>query len=848
MRHSRRAVVTGALFALLAQPVRAQRGERLTGTLLDPSDRPVPGIAIALTSPTAERVSVTTESGEFTFLGVTPGKYELRARASGFNPIVRSVAISSRPLTLILKLTLTPLKEEITVPSEPPGLTVDPSGNRDAISVERGLLDNLPILDMNYLAAFARFLDPTAPAGEPPDLIVDGMPARNLGVTSSAIQEITINQNPYTAEYPRWSRRRIEIITKAATEQYHGTVNFLLRDHRLNTRDAFAIEKPREQRKIYEGSLLGPIGSGKGSSFLLSALHEDEDLQSVVFAAGPDGPIRFNTPTPATNSQLSLRLSRQLTSRQAAFWQLNYQDRSIKNQNVTSPMLPEAGTLYRYREDEFLFNHRMVVSEKLLSQFRILLGRYHAPLTSLVDQPQLVVTDAYISGGAQADNLRTEAHTSMAWIVTQNAGQHTLKYGINVPDWSRRGYSDRGNRLGTYYFESLDALRARTPFAAILQRGEPRIVFVEKVLGGFLQDEWRPRSDLSVAAGLRYDWQNYFDDANNFAPRLALAWSPGRGRSFVIRAGAGVFYDRSGPAPIADILRLDGAHIQRYVLTGLTGYPVSDESLLRQMAAARVRQGSTHPPYTMQFNAGIERQLAKGTTLAVNYIGNRSVHQFRSRDLNAPLPPAFESRPDPALGVVRQIEPSGRIVGNALEITLRGQAGKRLSGMALYTFGRVMSDTGGLNWFPADSFHPQGEWGRYDTDRTHQLTTFGSANLHEWLSFGFSASLSSGPPFNITTGRDENRDGLANDRPPGVARNTGQGPGYAVFDIRWSKKFRLKKTKELPNSLTISVDAFNVLNHVNYTGFAGAMSSPFSGQPVAAHPPRRVQLGLRYEF
>ena len=58
------------------------------------------------------------------------------------------------------------------------------------------------------------------------------------------------------------------------------------------------------------------------------------------------------------------------------------------------------------------------------------------------------------------------------------------------------------------------------------------------------------------SAGLRYDWQNFFHDHNNFAPRLSFAYSPGKTPKTVIRGGAGVFYDRSGARPIQDILLL----------------------------------------------------------------------------------------------------------------------------------------------------------------------------------------------------------------------------------------------------------------------------------------------------
>jgi hypothetical protein len=48
--------------------------------------------------------------------------------------------------------------------------------------------------------------------------------------------------------------------------------------------------------------------------------------------------------------------------------------------------------------------------------------------------------------------------------------------------------------------------------------------------------------------------QNYFHDTNNFAPRFSIAYAPGNGKANVLRAGVGVFNDRSGPVVIADVL------------------------------------------------------------------------------------------------------------------------------------------------------------------------------------------------------------------------------------------------------------------------------------------------------
>src|SRR5438034_8807930 len=130
-------------------------------------------------------------------------------------------------------------------------------------------------------------------------------------LSASAIQTVTINNNPYSAEYNRPGRARIEITTKPGSSEYHGTMNFLFRDARLNARDPFATAKPQEQRRIFEGSLLGPIGDGKTTSFMFTGQRQEEDSQAIVFADGPGGSIRENVPAPQRNNDLSVKLIRQ---------------------------------------------------------------------------------------------------------------------------------------------------------------------------------------------------------------------------------------------------------------------------------------------------------------------------------------------------------------------------------------------------------------------------------------------------------------------------------------------------------------------------------------------------------
>jgi hypothetical protein len=119
----------------------------------------------------------------------------------------------------------------------------------------------------------------------------------------------------------------------------------------------------------------------------------------------------------------------------------------------------------------------------------------------------------------------------------------------------------------------------------------------------------------------------------------------------------------------------------------------------------------------------------------------------------------------------------------------------------------------------------------------------------EWADFGISVSLGSGRPYSLLTGHDDYNSGQTNARPVGVARNTLQGPGTALVDLRWTHEFAVgaRKGGEGP-SWSIGVAAFNVLNHVNYVSFVGTQTSPFFGQAIAAQPPRRIQLSAGFQF
>ena len=101
----------------------------------------------------------------------------------------------------------------------------------------------------------------------------------------------------------------------------------------------------------------------------------------------------------------------------------------------------------------------------------------------------------------------------------------------------------------------------------------------------------------------------------------------------------------------------------------------------------------------------------------------------------------------------------------------------------------------------------------------------------------------------MTTGHDDFNTGTANARPAGVARNSLEGPSYADLDLRWSREIALRARASTSGpSVVVGIDAFNVLNHVNYSRYIGTLTSPFFGHAISAQAARQVQLSLRVKF
>jgi hypothetical protein len=825
----------------------------VSGVAADPSGAVLPGAQVELKTAqgTTAQTTTTDQTGTFRFEQVSPGRYDVLVTFEGFQPTTARLTVGSRsPAPLHVTLPLAALTQEVTVGNVLTEVKTDAASNLDSSSVDAASIEKLPVFDQDILSTMSRFLDASAIGTNGVTLIVNGIEMNNLMVSASAIQQIKINQDPYSAEYPRPGRGRIEVVLKPGSQEYHGVGNVFFRDSALDARNVFATQKPAEQRRVAEGYVGGPVFHSDKTSFSLSVRASSDDVQAIVFADSPTGAIQQNVPAPYRDILSAATLNHQKGDNTTMSLTLSYHDQTRHNQSVGATTLPSAGTNWSFLEQSATYTQQTILTPKLLNQFRLFVGQEFEPTTSIGPARKLVVLDAFTGGGAQGDQLRTEHHFTLTEMLTWSSGRHTVKFGMNIPDWSRRRFDDNTNIGGTFYFSNIAAYNVGQPFSFIQQVGNGHVAFLEKVLGFFVQDEVRINSRLSASLGLRYDWQNYFHDNDNVGPRGSLAFAPTDDRKLVLRGGAGLFYDRTGPRPIQDLIRYNGERQLLYVITN-PGFPnpYAPGGLGAQPPGVVELSPNVELPRTLQYSASVERQLAKATVASITYTGTRGFDQFLSRDVNAPPPPLYLTRPDSTRGVVREIESTGKLVGNSVQFTLRGQLTKMLNVSGQYTLSETKNNTSSITWMPPNSYDLSLEYARADSDQRHRFDLLGSLNAGRWLNAGVALALYSGRPYSLTTGTDEFNTGRADARPSGVPRNSLEGPAYADLDLRWSRDVILDRAKkETGPVLTFGVDAFNALNHVNYTSYVGTLTSPFFGQAIAAQPARRLQFSVRTRF
>lgn len=839
------------LLLLLTAAVAAEPSLKIAGTVADPSGAAIGGALVELSGMGEPVLAETDAGGRFVLIAAAPGDYLLSVVAEDFEPcsIALSVTQPMEELACVLQLAAQTTTVEVSA-ADPATDTTDPARNADRVEITREELQLLPALDGDLLAAVGGMLDGDGFGGSGGGLVVDGMETAELGVSPSAIQEIRINKDPYSAEFSRPGNARIEVITKKGAENLHGQLNLRIRNHLLDARNAFADVRPDQRRFGIEGNLVGPIGAGGRHSFVLSGEHDRDREAKTVFATTPSGIRRDAVLAPDVETEASARWDFHPNYENAFSLRYEFEHRTERNNGVGGFALPEVGSDGEDFENKIYWRYRRVLGPTSLLSWSGRVGRETVRDWSLNDGSRVIVGGAFSAGGAQRDSRQVELYGESSAIFSHEKGRHMIRTGVLLRDLERTRFTDRNNFGGTFRFATLEDFAAGRPLSYSFRAGDPTLAFWNVAVAGFVQDNIRLNERSTLALGLRYDRQNYAADPDNFAPRASFAIGLGEERRTTIRVGGGIFYDNIDEDAYEDRLRFNGVRVLD-VLVRNPSYP--------EPGARSEADGAVPPnlvtwaprlatPYVAQYSASVERRLTKRLVWTANWTNSVGVGLLRSRDLNAPLP-GSAIRPDGSVGIHRRLESSARSERYGVNTQVRGRLAKFFQGTARYSWGRAMSDRAGDDDLPADSRDLSREWGPAGFDRRHRLDLIGSVNVREWFQMGVIFEADSATPYTLTTGLDDNADGLTGDRPVGVGRNTERGEASRELDVRLSRSFAAPALGgDEPTRLALTLDAFNILNTVNLRGFVGNMSSPLFGQATSAGSARRLQAGLRWSF
>ena len=879
---------TGVFTSGLGNGAESNSAKVVRGVVADPSGAIVPNAEVDLVDGSGAVAATLHSDGEGNFQLTAPtiGDYTLIVSEAGFDTVKTVVKLGPQGKTampapmLHIVLPISTMATTINVNAGNGEDLSAPEANSDTSVMSSQDLKSLPIFDNDYSTAMSAFLDSSSAGTGGSGLLVDGVESNHATVSASAVQEVRINQDPYSAQYYWPGRGQMEIITKSAADHYHGQFNFMFRDSALNAQNALAATKPSEQRRIYEGHVTGPIPHAKNSGFLISFNRAEEDLDAVVLATtaaptagNPTGLFQANVPAPTRDTEFSTRASHQFGDKHSAYAQYSYEDWDARNQGVGGQTLASNGYSDHYREDDMVFHADSTLNPILLNQLSVVLERFRATNQNASEAPQVNVSGDFVGGSAQNDSVGTEYNFRLNDTVSWTYGHHTIKTGINVPHMSRRAFDDNTNALGTYTFaptlavdgtvltSALDNYAANRPSGFTQNTGQVHFVYHQQELGTFIQDQWKVSDRFSLTPGIRYDWQNFLaTDRLTFSPRVSFAWVLDPDSKMVVRGGGGLYYDRFGGGPLLDLVRYQNA-ARRAISVSLNPgsqpesgcYPISNAdcpTIGEQPPNLAELQPGAKVPYQIQYGLSVERGFGKSGMASVSAYSIRGIDRFRSVDINAPTPESdFTERPNPEFGRIREMQPEGTFWGNGVDISYRGELNKYFTGFGRYTWSHIESNQEGIGWFPQNQYEPNQEWSNSGWDRRNRLGMYAIFNRTSVANLSVGIFANAGAPWTVLTGADPYGDNLFNARPDGVARNTENLPDYVDLDLRWGHDWHLTPSKDEESpKLGFSAGAFNVLNHENGTAVDQVESSTSFGQVTSVAPPRRIQLAMRFEF
>jgi hypothetical protein len=880
-----------SLILIAAAPVAAaaqgsaQPG-RLRVVVLDPSGAVIPGALVALFGTEGHnkgivRTDVPSDmEGVAQFDGLPAGRYNLQIMFDGFETIgildlrLKAGENMRREVALPIK----GIDETVSVGRDAATNASDPNSGRFDTVLSKDQIDALPD-DPDEMAAILEEM-----AGPGATIRVDGFRGGRLP-PKEQIRSIRISRDPFAAENHGSGMVHIDIVTQPGIGPLRGGMNLNFSDDALNARTATQPTKPDTRNQSLGFNLSGTIVPQK-TSFSLSANGSSNYRGAEVNARTLDGAQAFSFRQPSESFSFNGRIDHAVSK--AHTLRANLMANQMENQGgVGGFNLQQQAVETKVQSATLRLSDTGPWGKSWLNETRLQIGMNSTSSRAAFEGQTVRVLDAFTGGGAQSRGGRDTTSLEFASNLDYAKGKHSVRVGFLLEgQWVET--DQQSNYLGTFTFASLDDYAAGRPLQYSIREGDPLIDYSQWQLGLFAQDDWRARPNLTVSFGVRQEMQRNLDDKLNLSPRFGLTWSPFRSGRTTVRGSLGVFNDWLEAQTYGQVLQVDGVR-QRETIIRNPGYPNPlDGGILQQAlpAGKYVLADDLSMPYTVRASGGLQQQLRPNMGAHLQYSFARGYDRFRGRNINAPDPSQGGLRPDPAFGNITQVESTG---GQRQHMVVTGLSyavpAKRTFMFANYTLNHAENDSTGPFGLPADSYNLDAEWG--PTGSRHSL----SANVSTFLLGKFSVSLNgsarSGVPYNITTGRDDNGDGVFLDRPAGVGRNSARGKATFTLggQLSYQRGFGRRGGEGGAGGTTVimrdgvapamaaagqgqmvvmgggpmgaaasryTMNLFvrgdNVLNIVNPQGYSGVITSPFFGQPTGAMPARSLSLGMRFGF
>lgn len=892
----RRAIIIAVLCLLTvmcALPVvgQARNEARLIVTVVDQTGAVIQAATVTViglddTTKKATTAPVkSSDKGVAVIEHLVPGRYSVQGEFTGFElGLLRDLRLKPGDNKHAMVLPLAKLTAEVTVGRDPQAVASD-RASAFGSALTREQMDALSD-DPDEMARQLQGM-----AGQDATIRVDSFEGQQLP-PKAQIKAVHITRDMFAAENHSAYGLFIDIITQPGMGPLRGQGRFGFYDSVLESRNPLVPKKgPSQNRNV--GMTLGGTTIKDKSSFSLSVQSTTGYRTPNLYAATLGGTEARNLDLRTESNSLGISgmFDYAITKDQTLRLSLYRYSSSYTNQGVGAYDLIERA----YTTDSSGYNLRVQEAGPLGRRFfinsRFSFNSNDSSTHSATDAPTIMVLDAFTAGGAQRKGGRSTRTFTLASDLDYVRGRHSWRGGIQLDGGHYRS-DDASNFLGTYTFESLAAYQAGVPRSYTRRTGDPNIAYWNVQAGLYAQDDIRVRKGLTLTPGVRLEWQTHLRDPLGVAPRFGITWSPFKAGKTTLRVSYGIFYDWLNAGTYEQTLRVDGVRQQELNIVNPT-YPDPGSEGIVPPTSRYLLGDDVQMARSLRTSAGIDQKIGKLLSIGATFTDTRSTRLLAGTNLNAPVNGVRPSLA--AANVIETVslgESRSRAVGvNAsLNVSPAGPgtprglpstAGKKdprfrwkrgLTMMASYYVGLSENNTDGAFSVPA-SGRRDDEWGPSSGDVRHRVSLSAYSTALKNLTASISMYGSSGMPYTIRTGRDDNGDSIFNDRPAGVGRNTlragWQYSSYSYFSYTIGIG---KRTVPLPPGITLTssgggyslstfsqadapryrlmfnVSVQNLTNHANYIGYSGVMTSPFFMKPTAVDGVRSANVGMGFSF